>query len=294
MKRTFNRPLVHLLQLILILFLPVSCIKEDKAEMDDFSRKVIHHLLAKDLETLHSMFYPEIIKKEEPERLGQVVDFLDQQGGVLSIELVNYVYRSKQKLGWDSEALHTRHDLLYEMQFERSAVTLLVVLIKEEGVTYVAGLNLNQIPMPLSSYHDFNFTGKKLRHYVIFSGMFVIPAFILYAVYLCLKTDVERKWLWIIFILLGFSQIAIDWTSGALDASFLSVNILGVGFMRTGKGPWILAVSFPIGAIIFLMHRRVLMVKKAMENQTDNEQNEPAVSSAEVFDDENDTSAPLH
>ena len=57
---------------------------------------------------------------------------------------------------------------------------------------------------------------------------------------------------WVIFILLGFVAITVNWTTGALAFQPLSFHVLGAGARAAPFSPWFVTVSFPLGAVIFL------------------------------------------
>jgi hypothetical protein len=67
-----------------------------------------------------------------------------------------------------------------------------------------------------------------------------------------------RKWPWVLFVALGFGQLAVNWTTGEWALNLLSVQVFSASATAAPYGPWILAVSLPVGAIVFLLRRRAL------------------------------------
>jgi hypothetical protein len=92
---------------------------------------------------------------------------------------------------------------------------------------------------------------------VIFVSSIIVPLLIIAAVVLCIRTPVpKRKWLWILFILMGVVRFKLYWTDGNLSI-IPGLQLLGAGYVRIGLlGPWFLSASLPIGAIAFLLRRR--------------------------------------
>ena len=84
-----------------------------------------------------------------------------------------------------------------------------------------------------------------------------IPIFILFAVVQCIRTLMpRRKWLWIIFILVGVTEFQLNWTTGEIGFKLLNVSLLAAGFAKFSPvSPLILKVGVPLGAIIFLLER---------------------------------------
>ncbi len=96
--------------------------------------------------------------------------------------------------------------------------------------------------------------------------MIAVPLFTLYALVLCIRMRMTRKWLWILFILLGVTTLRLNWSTGEMGLQPLSVQLLGASFSRSGLvAPWIFGVSFPLGAVFFLRKRRALLAKAAAE-----------------------------
>jgi hypothetical protein len=69
-----------------------------------------------------------------------------------------------------------------------------------------------------------------------------------------------RKWLWVLFILLGLGKLAVNWSTGEWQVMPLAVQVFSASIFSSPYSPWILAVSFPLGAIVFLFRRRELQV----------------------------------
>jgi hypothetical protein len=60
--------------------------------------------------------------------------------------------------------------------------------------------------------------------------------------------------LWIIFILIGLAKLNLDWTTGQMGFRLIAFQIPGAGISKMGLyAPWILSVSVPLGAILFLI-----------------------------------------
>jgi hypothetical protein len=54
-----------------------------------------------------------------------------------------------------------------------------------------------------------------------------------------------------------------NWTTGEAAFIPMHVQLLGAGFGRAGfYGPWIISVSIPFGALVFLSKRKKWLVNK--------------------------------
>ena len=104
------------------------------------------------------------------------------------------------------------------------------------------------------------------RHYLVFAACIAVPAFILVALVVCIRSRIRRKWLWIIFILLGFVQFRFDWATGHFEIQPISFALFGASAFRPSPyAPWILGFAIPVGAIIFLVSRRRLLLGDATQ-----------------------------
>ncbi len=85
---------------------------------------------------------------------------------------------------------------------------------------------------------------------------------ILASLILRIRTKIgKRKWLWIVFIPFGFGRLSFNWTTGRVLFNPLSVHfqLLGAAAVKHGLyAPWIISISVPLGAIVFLIRRKRL------------------------------------
>jgi hypothetical protein len=150
-------------------------------------------------------------------------------------------------------------NLTFQYEFSKNWLIANIVLERiSDGPLVVKGVNVNPIQDSLQNINKFTLKGKSKIHFVFLSLSVLIPLFIVITFIVCLRTPIKkRKWLWAIFILLGFAQCTINWTSGEIFYQLLSFNIFGAGFFYGNKfGPVMLKVAFPLGAIIFWFKRK--------------------------------------
>jgi hypothetical protein len=140
-----------------------------------------------------------------------------------------------------------------------------VVLQKRGGNLQVAGVHVNLLPDSLQNLNAFTFVGKGPRHYVFLVLAIAIPLFIVFALVACMRTPVpKRKWLWRVFIALGYVQISLNWSDGAINVTPIHFQLLGAGYVRGGPmAPYILSIALPLGAILFFIRRRTWIEQRA-------------------------------
>jgi hypothetical protein len=152
-------------------------------------------------------------------------------------------------------------NLSYQIHFSGSWAAGNVVIAHPAGAMSVLGSRFQPIPDSLEVLSRFTFAGKSLVHYLVFAACIAVPAFILVALIVCIRSRIRRKWLWIIFILLGFVQFRLDWASGHIAIQPLSFLLFGASAFRPSSyAPWILGFAIPVGAITFLVVRRRLLL----------------------------------
>ncbi len=155
-------------------------------------------------------------------------------------------------------------NLSYQIHFPDSWAAGNVVVGHPSGAMSVLGSHFQPIPDSLESLNRFTFAGKSFVHYLVFAACIAVPAFILVTLVVCIRSRIRRKWLWIIFILLGFVQFRFDWSSGQFAVQLISFALFGASFFRTSPyAPWILGFAIPVGAILFLLLRRRLLIDNA-------------------------------
>ena len=152
-----------------------------------------------------------------------------------------------------------RTDLSYQIHFKDSWVAGDVVLGQKSDAVYVLGTHFRPITDSLENINRFTLSGKSPIHFAVLALCVLIPSFMLYALVVCIRSPIRRKWLWIIFIIFGLMKFRFDWTSGRSDVQPVSIVLFGTGAFSSGFcGPWVLDWSLPVGALVFLVRRRKL------------------------------------
>jgi hypothetical protein len=150
----------------------------------------------------------------------------------------------------------TNTSITLEYEFSDEWVLAEVTSQKVNGVVTITGLHAKSIPESVETQNGFSLADKGTAQYFVLFLAVAAPIFTLYALVLCIKTRIEkRKWLWIVFILVGVGKLTVNWTTGQMYVTPLAFQIISGGAMALGYAPWMIYVSLPIGAIIFLANR---------------------------------------
>jgi hypothetical protein len=152
---------------------------------------------------------------------------------------------------------YSTHSLTLEYEYPRTWLLVNISIKKMNGLSTIAAFNVTPIADSLENLNKFSLVGKSTLQYMILGLALAGPVFSVYVLVLCLRTKNQHlKWLWAIFILFGVGRLAINWTTGELTFTPIAVHIPCASAAAVpAYGPWVVAISLPLGAILFLMNR---------------------------------------
>lgn len=191
-------------------------------------------------------------------------------GDAVETKLVNAQVKSQKSLVEDGITIYSAQ---YERIYEDGTNLYTIVMVKqgEDECCALHAVNLKTFKTSPSASVEFSFKGKGMKHFAVLGLAITVPVFIIFMLIKCVRTkDLQRKWLWFIFILVGLYGVVFNWNTGDLSMSLLSrpegggvtinfidFKILGASIEKTGAyAPWILEVGFPLGAVIFWFKAR--------------------------------------
>src|SRR5436305_2927483 len=74
------------------------------------------------------------------------------------------------------------------------------------------------------------------------------------------RSQIRRRWLWILISLLGTPVTTMNWATGQVRTQTLRIQLFNVAVLKPGPhAPWFLSVAFPLGAFLFLSRRKKLL-----------------------------------
>jgi len=171
----------------------------------------------------------------------------------------------------------TRVTLEYEFPSGWLMVTMVVQRL--DGKSGITRFYVQPLSESLEQTNRFTLRGKGPVQFALLVMALVSMALSVYALVLCVRTPMaKRKWLWIIFILLGVGRVGVNWTTGELFHNYAWISILPAGTYGQPYGPWTVMVSIPLGAILFLILRDRLRKPAAQPPPSD--EAPPALASA--------------
>ena len=148
--------------------------------------------------------------------------------------------------------------VIMEYRYSTQLLLFNVLLKKEGGQSLIEGMHIRVIPESFLKANEFTLSKKGLSQYAILTLAILLPAVSLYALILCIRSRIgPQKWIWAAFILFGVLRLGVNWTTGQLDFEVMVIQFLSVGAFAEPYEPWVISVSLPLGAILFLIYRKV-------------------------------------
>ncbi|MFV1998254.1 MAG: hypothetical protein ACC641_09625, partial [Acidiferrobacterales bacterium] len=156
----------------------------------------------------------------------------------------------------------------FEFQFTDGWALANIILRRSGDVLSVVGFNVIRTEASQKDINKFTLTGKSALQYFVLLLAVVAPLFILITTYFCIRTPIPKwKWLWVLFILVGFGSISINWTTGQFGFQPLSLKLLSASAVAAGSfAPWIISTSIPLGAILFWFKRHTYIEANRVNN----------------------------
>jgi len=218
-------------------------------EESQFAKEYLNRLHAKDIDHIKKYIDPSIEAQVTEEKLTEISEYFPS-GELLSTELIGSqvnVFNSQ----WQA-------NFSFEYQFSSGWALANVVLKKSNDVLSVVGFNVYRTTASQKELNKFTLGGKSAIQYLVLAFVIVAPIFILVTTYFCIKTPIpKRKWLWVVFVLVGIGTISVNWTTGQFGIQLLSIKLFSASAMAAGPfAPWFISASLPLGAIIFWFNRK--------------------------------------
>jgi len=146
----------------------------------------------------------------------------------------------------------THFDITYEYQFSGSWVEAQLSWQRVDGQPRILRFDVKALDHSVEEENALTFKAKGPLHYLVFLFGAFAAVLSLVALVKCIRTKgLRQKWLWIIFIIFGIGSFVLNWTTGEWHINLLSLQLFSFSAAEF-SGPWIVSVSAPVGAVVFL------------------------------------------
>jgi len=212
------------------------------------ARQIIGQLAQRNYEAVENQFLPEVratVTREQTEAVARLVP----TEAPIQMKTIG----AFSKYGTDG----TSYTLTFEYRYPESWVVYSMVLVEKDGKTWLYRMDVRPVSQSMEQGNEFSFANKSLLHYAVLAWAIANPLFMLTTAVFCARTlKTRRKWLGVLFILLSFGSVSLNWSTGEWAFNPLTFNLLGAGFWKAGPAaPLIFMVGFPLGAILFWLHK---------------------------------------
>lgn len=245
-------------------------------EINSESKRILEVLLEKDLEKLKPLLVPDFLEIDDLEgKMTQIFDLLPDKD---STEIYKY-FTEERRSDSSADPVYPIYRTAFEISDGDDWQLVQIFVRKIDGQVLMQHFKFNQFEERPSTFNNFNLEKKGVKHILFLFVMIAVVLFILFSLYKLVRDKHitwRTKWLWFIFIMLGYWGATMNWTTGDISNNFIQVkqigdtqglnfqiidfNLLGAGYKRLGLlQPWFMEVGIPLGAMVywFLRWRRV-------------------------------------
>jgi hypothetical protein len=210
-------------------------------------RKYLDLLIQGQVDEIEKDLDPTVADVDTKEKLVQIAEWLPAEAPK-SVKVVDS--RTISRVGYSETQLG------YECEFEDSWYLVTMSLTRKQNAWAILGLHVNRLPDSLENMHKFTVAGKGLSQYLTLLLALGSLTLSFYAFWECVRTRVgPSRWLWTPFILTGVGGLFVNWTTGQMGFQIWFVHIPTAIAEVQPFGPWMIGVSLPLGAMIFLNER---------------------------------------
>lgn len=155
--------------------------------------------------------------------------------------------------------------IVLEYRYPEERLLFDVVLHKQNSEISIMGIHIRVFPESTLKTYEFRFD-KGPRQSAVFTLAIVLPLFIIYVLILDIRARIgRRKWIWLPFILFGVGRLTVNWTTGIFDFTLFSIQAFAVRVTPGRYSPWLLSIYFPLGAILFLIYRLLVLRRQGQK-----------------------------
>ncbi len=222
---------------------------------DQMAREFLDLVRRADLAEAAGMLDPKLEGDTSRRALEELAAAL-KGGEIRSVEVIGARTFSKLALGGEE---HESTSLSYQLEMTTGWFAGTILISKRGDSLKIASARFSPVPDSLERVNQFTFKRRGLLHFVFLGLVIAVPLLIVGALVNCIRSTVRRKWLWLLFILLGIGAFRLNWTTGQIQTRVVWFQLLGAGARKAGPyAPWVLSFSLPVGAIVFLIRRKRL------------------------------------
>jgi len=179
---------------------------------------------------------------------------LGQAGPLKDVHLLEYE--------WKMDNGQRVRVMTYWVDFEKGSY-IVNFTPKRQDENYLAeGLWFNDAKASFQDSADFDLAGRPIFHYLFLAAAFAVLLWSSFVAVECAFRQERKKWLWILFILMGVMHLSINWLPGPWDQVNFHIEFFKVYLPMAGTyklplyDPWRVFLCLPLGALIYSLRER--------------------------------------
>ena len=247
--------------LILVTLAMPGCSRKNALELlmpdeGDFAKAYMESVRAGNITFARQYMAPELVRPDIDQNLMRLSEHFPG-GELIEVSLVSFKWHENLTEGvFDG-------DFDFQYHCDDGWAIVHVTLRRTRKDTTVSNIELALIHQSLESTNRFTLKNRDAKAHFFLGLSFAIPVFIFWSAILCFRTPMRRrKWLWLLFILFGFLAVTLNWSTGHLEINLLGLRLLGSSAEKGSPySPWMITISAPVGAVVFLLQRRRLAAR---------------------------------
>ena len=235
--------------------------------VDTLIREFTKHLFDKDKDTDYLKSIEDKIGMDKMQMKSLVVlssIFRLMIGEKFEIEFV-----SCRKTGKTDKSEYTSY---HQIRGKTAYIIIQSVVMVNDGKIKLKKFQPSPVRKNLKENPLFPYVATGLVPYFVIGLYIPAVCFMLYALVICVRSRISRKWLWIIIIIIGMARLNLDLLVGTFRLDLLDMKPI-ISFVRFIK-LWLsstLSIAIPYGAFIFLFFRHKLTLNDAAQPVKDDD-----------------------
>lgn len=216
-------------------------------EDEAVARSYVEMLRRGEIDEIQRKFDASVTQPDGREKLVQLSGMFPAEGPQSTKVVGMRLYQNKE---------YSTSEITLEYQLRDRWLLARIVTKKKGEDSTLLGINVTQTKDSLENLNRFSLFGKSAAQYLILAAAISSALFTFYVFLLGARMELGRKkWLWLLIVLFGVGKLSVNWVTGEWAFTPIAIQIPCATAVRPFYGPWTIAASFPVGALLFLNHR---------------------------------------
>lgn len=252
----FRYSIQKIAKLVFILLLITSCSNQNDVpnfiypeKIDAFSKKLIILLNKGDINKIKTFYNNNNLNTDEWTKTKMII----QEWGNRKIENISIM-----KINFYEYAEYTEYIAQYLVNFNEGSQIVHIEVVDDKKRLLINNLEVENFQVKSSNKSHENVFSITYKHIIFLSFTIAYVGIIVYSLVLCIRNRAafSKKLVLFLFILVGIVKINFNWSTGAWGVELLSIGVALPVYKLHSAAPIYLSFYIPIGALLYLIHRK--------------------------------------